>query len=205
LSEDRLQRRHHSQKFEDPVAVKMSLVITTRVLENVKRSRRQSGDVCDLLWTQFTEEELVEESIAHEGVLSKDDDVVILNDSDNDKSAEATRSQLYGPSEHILEDPIFESIEKWKKIELPLETSSNLPGDTSTFLDFFNMLNADATAVGCYSASCVDGTSTACVFSHPVPQNGARVYTPGNPCVSGGKCNSPKIGACEYGLCVITA
>ncbi|KAJ1346750.1 hypothetical protein KIN20_001647 [Parelaphostrongylus tenuis] len=125
--------------------------------------------------------------------------------SANISQENAINSKYYGPSEHILEDPIFESIEKWKKIELPLETSSNLPGDTSTFLDFFNMLNADATAVGCYSASCVDGTSTACVFSHPVPQNGARVYTPGNPCVSGGKCNSPKIGACEYGLCVITA
>ncbi|KAJ1365040.1 hypothetical protein KIN20_025251 [Parelaphostrongylus tenuis] len=67
------------------------------------------------------------------------------------------------------------------------------------------MFHANVTAVGCYRAFCVDGKSTACVFSHPPPRDGAKVYTPGNPCVSGGNCNSPKVGACEYGLCVIIA
>ncbi|KAJ1350080.1 hypothetical protein KIN20_005801 [Parelaphostrongylus tenuis] len=119
----------------------------------------------------------------------------------------AINFKYYGPSERInqLPNPIFNSIEKWTNVEIPLNPSTNISTDTSTLRDFFTMFNANFTAVGCYSAFCVDRTSTACVFSHPVPQDGARVYTKGKPCVNGGNCNSPKIGACEYGLCVITA
>ncbi|KAJ1352444.1 hypothetical protein KIN20_008774 [Parelaphostrongylus tenuis] len=101
--------------------------------------------------------------------------------------------EYYGPSERIRSDPIFESIEKWKKITLPLKTSPNIPGNSSIFLDFFDMLNENVTAVGCHSASCVDDTSTACVFSHPVPKDGDGVYTPGNPCVSGGNCKLTRL------------
>ncbi|KAJ1368747.1 hypothetical protein KIN20_030020 [Parelaphostrongylus tenuis] len=125
----------------------------------------------------------------------------------NISQGNATNFKYYGPSERInqLPNSIFKSIEKWTNVEIPLNPSTNLSTDTSTFRDFFTKLNANFTAVGCYSAFCVDRASTACVFSHPVLQNGTRIYTRENPCVSGGNCNIPKIGACEYGLCVITA
>ncbi|KAJ1350083.1 hypothetical protein KIN20_005795 [Parelaphostrongylus tenuis] len=125
----------------------------------------------------------------------------------NISQGHAINFKYYGQNERVNQfpNPIFESIEKWKKIILPIDSYTNLSDEARRFRDFSNMLNADFAAVGCYSTFCVDRASTACVFSHPAAQDGARVYTPGNPCVSGGNCNSPKVGACESGLCVIAA
>ncbi|KAJ1352446.1 hypothetical protein KIN20_008776 [Parelaphostrongylus tenuis] len=47
----------------------------SRLLRPLSNLRGEATDVRDLLWTQLPEEESVEESIAHECVPSKDDDL----------------------------------------------------------------------------------------------------------------------------------
>ncbi|KAJ1352448.1 hypothetical protein KIN20_008778 [Parelaphostrongylus tenuis] len=84
----------------------------SRLLRPLSNLRGEAADVRNLLWTQLPEEESVEESIAHECVPSKDDDVVILDDSVIDKrSAEVTKLDT------ITIDSSSEDEEVWKDVD----------------------------------------------------------------------------------------
>ncbi|KAJ1374243.1 hypothetical protein KIN20_036890 [Parelaphostrongylus tenuis] len=83
----------------------------SRLLRPLSNLRGEAADVRNLLWTQLSEEESVGESIAHECVPSKDDDVVILDDSDIDKSAISTKLDT------ITIESSSEDEEVWKDVD----------------------------------------------------------------------------------------
>ncbi|KAJ1358233.1 hypothetical protein KIN20_016612 [Parelaphostrongylus tenuis] len=113
----------------------------------------------------------------------------------------------YGPELPIkrLSNPIFTSVIKWAKIPKINWRAVILCNDNNATHNFANIVSANATAVGCYSADCGDRASAACVFSQPRAPIGTVVYMFGNPCRHGGKCSNAKTGRCELGLCVNTA
>ncbi|VDM54006.1 unnamed protein product [Angiostrongylus costaricensis] len=120
-------------------------------------------------------------------------------------STNAVNFNYYGPymAEEVLRSPITASMWKWIGIANAGWPADNVFNGNEALRSFANMISANATAAGCYSATCKDRASSACFFSQPEVQVGTLVYSSGNPCGNAGQCTSPKSGLCENGLCVI--
>uniref|UniRef100_A0A0K0DQP1 SCP domain-containing protein n=1 Tax=Angiostrongylus cantonensis TaxID=6313 RepID=A0A0K0DQP1_ANGCA len=121
-------------------------------------------------------------------------------------STNAVNFNYYGPymGEEVLKSPITMSMWKWGEIANASWPADNVFNGNEALRSFANMISANATAAGCYSATCGDRASSACFFSQPELQVGTLVYSSGNPCQNAGQCASPKNGVCENGLCVIS-
>uniref|UniRef100_A0A0K0DRC1 SCP domain-containing protein n=1 Tax=Angiostrongylus cantonensis TaxID=6313 RepID=A0A0K0DRC1_ANGCA len=117
----------------------------------------------------------------------------------------AMNFNYYGPytAEEVLRSPITASMWKWTEIANAGWPADNVFNGNEVLRSFANMVSANATAAGCYSSTCVERASSACVFSQCAITNGVLVYTSGTPCENGGQCVSPKTGVCEYGICVL--
>ncbi|KAJ1366429.1 hypothetical protein KIN20_027089, partial [Parelaphostrongylus tenuis] len=119
----------------------------------------------------------------------------------------AINFNYYAPGASLVEhsNPLMNSILTWietAKVKWPANNSLN---ENRAPYNFANMINANATAVGCYIAHCGNRVSTACVFSQPKPRVGTLVYTSGNTCKPDSKCSSNKNGLCKAGLCTLNA
>ncbi|KAJ1368833.1 hypothetical protein KIN20_030172 [Parelaphostrongylus tenuis] len=67
--------------------------------------------------------------------------------------------------EMVLRNPIVFSMWRWHIITKPGWPSSNIFNGNSDLRSFANMINANATAVGCYSAYCGATATSASYFS----------------------------------------
>uniref|UniRef100_A0A0K0DJS1 SCP domain-containing protein n=1 Tax=Angiostrongylus cantonensis TaxID=6313 RepID=A0A0K0DJS1_ANGCA len=107
-------------------------------------------------------------------------------------------------AKEVLKSPIAESMWKWAETANAGWPADNVFNGNEALRSFACMISANATAAGCFSATCEDRASSACFFSQPELQVGTLVYSSGNPCQNAGQCTSPKNGLCENELCVIT-